>query len=176
MGHHESRMIVCLGDSLTAGHGAVEGQSYPTFLAQRVPGKVVNAGLAGDTTAGALVRLYDDVISWDPWCVVVELGLNDILAEIPIEETERNLRQILNELRLCGCHVVLAGFPIAEYREMYTRLASASGAILWENFLAGALGQEKLMTDTIHPNEAGYAVIAQNCQAVLWPHLKEHVE
>jgi lysophospholipase L1-like esterase len=98
------RTIVCLGDSITAGVGAGPGEAYPELLAARLGTEVLNAGEPGDTAAQGLARL-DDVLAEDPWMVVVELGGNDILRQVPPEQTERSLRRILD--RLLAARVVL---------------------------------------------------------------------
>src|SRR5438309_182656 len=82
--------LVCLGDSLTAGLGLNEAQAYPALLQQKLPEwQVVNAGVSGDTTAGALKRL-DWILKSKPAAVFVALGANDGLRGVKPAETEKN--------------------------------------------------------------------------------------
>src|SRR5215510_10057154 len=95
----EPRIVVCLGDSLTAGYGLDQAQAYPSLLQKNIDAqgwrfKVVNAGLSGETTAGGLRRL-DWVLRQRVDVLIVALGGNDALRGIPLETTRQNLDQIL---------------------------------------------------------------------------------
>src|SRR5215470_11984607 len=90
--------IVCLGDSITAGVGAAPQESYPSRLAERLGRPVVNAGVSGDTAAQGLARVSEVLDQDDPWLVIVELGGNDLLRQVPIEETEKSLRAVVERL------------------------------------------------------------------------------
>src|SRR3984893_12605157 len=89
--------VVCLGDSITAGVGASEGHAYPVVLAERLGREVINGSLPPDTAADGLARL-PQVLAQDPWLVIVELGGNDILRQVPIERTEEALAGIVPQL------------------------------------------------------------------------------
>src|SRR5438477_6779790 len=84
--------IVAFGDSLTAGYGAGAGEDYPSRLSALIGTPVVNAGVSGDTTEGALARVDADVLARSPRMVIVGLGGNDFLQSVPIGVTETNLR------------------------------------------------------------------------------------
>ncbi|MBV8200863.1 MAG: arylesterase, partial [Acidobacteria bacterium] len=89
--------IVCLGDSITSGVGASEGHAYPDVLAASLGREVINDGVPGDTAADGLGRL-PQVLAQDPWLVIVELGGNDILRQVPSERTEEALDGIVRQL------------------------------------------------------------------------------
>jgi len=124
----EVRTVVFLGDSLTAGYGLSKAEAYPGLIEARIraaglPWKVVNAGVTGDTSAGARARL-DWVLRQKPQLVFLCIGANDGLRGIPVAETERNLRAILDRAKKEHIRVVLAGVMLPEnygagYREAF---------------------------------------------------------
>lgn len=157
--------IVAFGDSLTAGVGARDGSDYPSRLASLTGMTIVNAGVSGDTTESALRRI-DDVSAEEPRVVIVGLGGNDFLRGVPITETESNLRSIISTLHNDGAMVILLGFRFpsmrgGSYEDMYERVAEDTGALLVDDLLDGIMSDPKLKSDAIHPNGAGYAVMAE---------------
>lgn len=157
--------VIAFGDSLTAGFGAGEGEDWPSRVSAATNIEVVNAGVSGDTTESALQRLEDDVLARDPRIVIVGLGGNDYLRGIPIASTEAALRQIVRAIQEKGAMVVLLGFRFpslnANYEAMYERVAEEEGCLLIEGTLKGILTDPKLKSDQIHPNAAGYALMAE---------------
>jgi acyl-CoA thioesterase I len=106
-------VVVFLGDSLTAGYGLDEGQAYPARVSERLaargtPIRMINAGVSGDTTAGGLARI-DWLLRQHPDVMVVGLGGNDGLRGLPLESTEKNLREIIRRARASGVRVLLLG-------------------------------------------------------------------
>src|ERR1043166_1309803 len=87
--------IIAFGDSLTAGVGASEGHEYPTVLSQLIGVPVINRGVPGDTTENALARLDNDVLSDDPRIVIICLGGNDTLQNLPSPHTFAHLRRMI---------------------------------------------------------------------------------
>jgi acyl-CoA thioesterase-1 len=169
--------IVCFGDSITRGHGASQGRDYVSVLAQSLPGyEVVNAGRDGDTSGSALKRLEQDVLSLRPKVVVVELGGNDVLRRVPISETLGNMDAIVARCAQAGSIVVLVharfGLFNDPFREGYEEIAERHGAVLIPNVLRGIFAQPKMMSDQIHPNDAGYALLAERIAEVLVPLLE----
>jgi acyl-CoA thioesterase-1 len=156
--------IVAFGDSLTAGAGAREADNYPSRLAILLNKPIVNAGVNGDTTESALQRLDDDVLAESPRLVIVGLGGNDFLRRVPIATTEANLRTIVRRIQAGGAMVILLGFEFPNigpsYADMYERVADDEGCLLIEDVLDGVLNNPKLKSDEIHPNAAGYALMA----------------
>jgi acyl-CoA thioesterase-1 len=157
--------IIAFGDSLTAGYGAGPGEDYPSGVSRRLGIAVMNAGVNGDTTEGAMARLDDDVLSRDPRIVLVGLGGNDFLQSVPIATTEANLRTIVRRSREAGAMVVLLGFRFpslnADYDAMYTRVAKDEKALLVPRMLKGILNDPSLKSDEIHPNARGYELMAE---------------
>lgn len=164
LGSHGAN-IIAFGDSLTAGYGAPAGADYPSQVSSMIGEPLVNAGVSGDTTAGALARIDPDVIARDPRIVIVGLGGNDFLQSVPIATTEANLRAIVERIHDAGAMVVILGFRFpsitASYETMYARVASEEGCLLIPDLLDGILSDSKLKSDEIHPNAAGYKLMAE---------------
>jgi len=156
------RTIVCLGDSITAGVGAAPGSPYPDLLAARLGKDVINAGVSGDTAEQGLARI-DDVLADDPWLVIVELGGNDFLQQVPPERTEAALRSILRRLIKARVVPVLVEFRVpfgSKYGEIYGRLAKDMKIPIVEDTLHDILLDPALKSDEIHPNAQGYERLA----------------
>lgn len=161
----QGKNIICLGDSLTEGVGAASGADYPSVLASHLGKHVLNAGERGDTTAGALARLERDVLAQDPRLVIVLLGGNDFLRQVPLEETKRNLEQIVRRIQEQGAMVAVVGLRLGlfkdEYGPMYREIAIKYKALYIPEVLKGILSDSQLKSDSIHPNGAGYRVVAE---------------
>jgi len=159
------RTIVCFGDSLTYGTGAGEDMDYPSQLSQMLGQPVINAGVPGDTTDRALQRLEQDVVLESPDLVLITLGGNDLKNGVAKDRAFDNLRLIVNSIQNTGAQVILGGiqFPVRDrgFGRAYQELADDTGVILIPNIFAGIMGNRKLMSDPIHPNDAGYKVMAK---------------
>jgi acyl-CoA thioesterase I len=179
--------VVVLGDSLTAGLGLVEMQSFPGLLQQKSDAagfdfEIVNAGVSGDTSAGGLRRL-DWALQEDVKVLIVALGANDGLRGLSVAEMQQNLAQIIEAAREKGAVVILAGMEAppnygAEYgvsfREAYRDLARESGVLFIPFLLDKVAGQAALnQADGIHPNAQGAAIVADTVWAVLEPILNQ---
>ncbi len=161
--------IVILGDSLTAGLGLNPDDAYPALLQAKVDDahldyEIVNAGVSGDTSAGGLRRL-DWALDGDVRVLVVELGANDGLRGLPVEELRKNLSTIIETAQARGVRVVLAGmeappnygpdFTLAFHR-IYPELARQYGVALVPFLLDGVAGDPALnQADGIHPTARG---------------------
>jgi lysophospholipase L1-like esterase len=163
--HSRGSAVIAFGDSLTAGYGAGEGEDWPSRVSSSTNIAIVNAGRSGDTTDSALARLDDDVLARDPRIVIVGLGGNDFLRGEPLSSTESNLRAVVRKIHGQGAMVVLLGFRFptlnADYEAMYERVAEEEGCLLVKGTLKGILTDPKLKSDQIHPNAAGYALMAE---------------
>ncbi len=157
--------IICFGDSLTSGTGASASMSYPDQLARLLDRPVVNAGLAGDTTAGALRRLEKDVLSRSPRIVLITLGGNDLKNRIPQATAFENLKRIVEKIQDAGALVVVGGMDLPVFGrgfgKGYQNVAAQTGAILIPDILEGIFGNRQLMSDAIHPNDDGYELMAR---------------
>ena len=183
----ERPKIAVLGDSLTAGLGLLEAQSYPSLLQQKVDAdgfgyEVVNAGVSGDTSAGGLRRL-DWVLQEDVRILIVALGANDGLRGLPVAEMNHNLGEIIETARGRHVLVILAGMEAppnygAEYatafRQAYRQLAQQYHVPLIPFLLDKVAGEASLnQADGIHPNPAGAKIVADTVWSVLKPMLDQ---
>ena len=166
--------IICFGDSLVAGVGkeARDG-SYPAQLALILERDVAALGVPGETAQDGLERLArESQIRNCP--VIVTLGGNDLLQRQPWEQTEEALRGIFAELQRRGCLVAYTGVQgIAGGQAKHRRLCKHAGVILIPDLLDEITGNSDLKSDLIHPNDAGYRVIAEKVAAYLRPFLEQ---
>ena len=157
--------IIAFGDSLTYGTGASSGKDYPSQLSNLVSRPVINAGVPGDTTDSALERLERDVLAYSPDMVLITLGGNDLKNGIDAETAFNNLKMIVNLIQSQGARVVIGGLSIPfrdrGFGKAFKLLADETDATLIPNILEGIMGNRKRMSDPIHPNDAGYKIIAQ---------------
>jgi acyl-CoA thioesterase-1 len=168
------KTIICLGDSITAGVGSGPGESYPDLLAARLGTDVINAGVSGETADGGLARV-DQVLAQDPWLVIVELGGNDILRQVPPEQAERSLRQILDRLVSARVVPVLVEMDApfgGRYLEIYERLGDEYHVPVVEDAVGEILRDPSLKSDTIHPNAQGQKVLAEAIAEEIEPLIK----
>lgn len=174
----DERLVLAFGDSLYAGYGLEQGQSFPAALereleARGIAAKVVNAGVSGDTTAGGLRRLEFTLegLERKPDLVLLGLGANDMLRGLDPAETRRNLEAMLEELDRRGIEVMLTGMMaprnmdsayIRRFEAIYPELARRFDAELDPFFLEGVITRsDLLLEDGMHPNAQGTAQIAR---------------
>jgi acyl-CoA thioesterase-1 len=180
-------VIVCFGDSLTAGHGAASGHAYPDYLqhdldSQGYPYHVVNKGIDGNTTKDGVDRLKD-VLAVHPQIVVVEFGGNDGLRGLPIAITRQNLDQIVSTLRKAGVKVVLAGITlppnygpdyIQQFNDTYSLLTRKYKVPFIPFLLKNVYGVPgSMQEDGIHATEKGNEQVARNVFQILKPMLRK---
>lgn len=174
----QGKNLICFGDSLTQGVGALTGQSYPDFLAENLPFPVINAGKAGDTTFDALARIDWEVIEKDPFLVIIEFGANDYLKGIQIENTIKNLEKIIDKIQQAGAAVVIlevkVTFPDDKYLPSLEQLVKQKQVYLISDALNGIYQNKTLMSsDNMHPNEYGYKILAEKILKEINPILKK---
>ena len=175
--------IVAFGDSLTAGLGVAAEESYPARLQRRLDEqglryRVINAGVSGDTTAGG-VRRVDWVLKSRPVLVILELGGNDGLRGLNLDETKANLERIIKRCQDASVTVILAGMKLppnygAEYTKgfeaIYPAIAKQYRLTLIPFFLDGVAGSASLnQADGIHPTSEGYRIIADKVLETVKP-------
>jgi acyl-CoA thioesterase-1 len=176
--------IVVVGDSLSSGYGVAAEQSWVAMLEDRLQSegygyRIVNASIAGDTTAGGLARLPRLLAAHDPSLVVIELGGNDGLRGQPVATLRDNLAKMIELSKDSGADVVIAGIQIPpNYGMTYTQALAAVYPELAERFDAPliefiledvALRRDLMQPDGIHPNAAGQKVVFANVWRVLGP-------
>ena len=168
--------VLAIGDSLTRGHGA-PGEGYAEQLqallaASSAPAgiTVVNAGVDGERSAGLLARIDDALAEYRPAVVLITSGGNDFLRRVPEAETRRHLAAVVERVRRSGAYPVVFGLPtpslgaaigLAPEHALYEDLANDAGAHVIEGVVADVLSRDALKSDRIHPNPAGYAVMAR---------------
>ena len=167
--------IICFGDSLTYGTGAAQNKSYPARLSEMIGQPVINSGIPGDTTARALQRLDRDVLSKSPRIVLITLGGNELKNGVRKDVAFMNLKAIIEAIQAEGGLVILGGvkFIVLDkgYGEMYKKLAKETGIILIPDILSGLIGKDEYMSDPIHPNAAGYEIMAKRFHKAIEPYL-----
>ncbi|MGE5197254.1 MAG: GDSL-type esterase/lipase family protein [Deltaproteobacteria bacterium] len=170
--------IICFGDSITFGHGANPGEDYPTALSKITHLPVINAGVDSDTSAEGLKRIDSDALSKDPRIVVIEFGGNDFLMQIPLEETVKNVRDMVGRIQARGAMVAIcdisSGIIMGQYRSAFRDIAATEGAIFIPGALKGILTNPQLKSDFIHPNKTGYGMIAQRVYRIIIPYLNKN--
>ncbi|HNQ50025.1 MAG TPA: GDSL-type esterase/lipase family protein [Candidatus Omnitrophota bacterium] len=172
------KYIVCFGDSLTQGFGAGPKSSYPAYLSKLTSIPVVNAGIEGDTSEGALKRIRPDVLDREPLLVVVEFGANDFLTKIALEDTRRNIESIIQQCQKQGAIVALLDVSnmhlMSDYGPMFQSLSRQYGTIYIPNLLNGIFDKASMKSDYFHPNEHGYRLIAQRVYRAILPYLNQN--
>ena len=170
------RRVLAFGDSLFAGYNVAKGDSYPAKLeaalrARGINARVSNAGVSGDTTAAGLQRLAFtlDAQQVKPELVIVELGGNDLLRNLPPTETRANLTAILEELAKRNIPVLLMGMRappnlgaefVDQFDGIYPALAKEYGAALVPFFIEPVVAKPELIqADRIHPTKEGIEVL-----------------
>jgi acyl-CoA thioesterase I len=176
--------ILALGDSLTAGNGLLESESYPAALQRMIDAdgyefEVINGGLSGDTSAGGLRRL-DWLMQGDVAVVIVALGANDGLRGLAPDQLKRNLAQIIERVQDRGAAVVLAGMEAppnygedyaAAFRRVFFDLSREYRVAGYVPFLlTGVAGVSQMnQADGIHPTAQGSYRIAETVYGALQP-------
>src|SRR3990167_8804043 len=167
--------IIAFGDSLIAGVGASPGRDFVSLLSQQIGQPIVNLGVSGDTTAGGLARL-SELDAYNPKVVIVLFGGNDYLRRVSQEQTFDNLTEIVESIQVKGAIVLLLGIRgglLTDYFDReFKKLRNTRDTAYVPDVLDGLLGKQEYMSDEIHPNDAGYARIAERVYPVLAPLLK----
>lgn len=175
--------IIFFGDSLTAGYGLSDPakQALPALISQKIKQtglqyRVINAGLSGDTTRSAIIRL-NSILNHDIKLFVLELGANDFLRGHSPAEINANLQQIISRVKVrCPEASILilgialpnwaAGFQGSGYTSIFQQLANENGIAIVPSFLEGIAGNRSMnMPDGVHPLAKGYERAAEN----IWP-------
>ena len=181
------KTILFFGNSLTAGYGLEPALAFPALIQKKIdslqlPYKVVNAGVSGETSSGGNSSI-DWILKQPVDVFVLELGANDGLRGIPIQETRRNLQSIIDKVRARypEAKLVMAGMQIppnmgqqyaTEFRNVFTDLAQKNNMALIPFLLEGVGGELKLnQEDGIHPTAEGHEIVAGN----VWNVLKEEL-
>lgn len=164
--------VIAFGDSLVEGVGASAGKDFVSILSRELGVPILNLGKSGDTSGSALAR-FETVMPEHPKLVMVLLGGNDFLRRVPRTTVFENLGTIIGKIQARGAIVVLLGVQGGvlgdSYEQEYERLAETYKTAYVSNVLEGIIGHSDLMSDPIHPNDAGYARIAERAYPVVLP-------
>jgi acyl-CoA thioesterase-1 len=186
------RVILFLGDSITAGNGLDLTEAYPAIIQEKIDARgwrfrAVNAGQSGDTSAGGLSRL-NWLLKNRVAVLVLELGGNDGLRGLPVETTRKNLQAIIDRTKekYPQAKVVIAGMKVPpnmgraygdKFEAMFAELAKRNKATLIPFVLEGVGGVRELnFPDGIHPNVKGQEIVAANVWKYLEPVLRSMVK
>tara|TARA_R100000935_G_C2814616_1_gene156658 strand:+ start:715 stop:1401 length:687 start_codon:yes stop_codon:yes gene_type:complete len=178
-------VILFFGTSLTAGMGLESEEAFPAVIQQKIDSldlgyEVINAGLSGETSAAGKNRI-GWVLNQKVDVFVLEIGANDGLRGVPIEETRKNLQAIIDTVRSKGpdTEIILAGMQIppnmgqayaTEFKELFPSLAKDNDLYLIPFLLEDVGGNPQLnQPDGIHPTAEGQKILAKNVWEVLEP-------
>lgn len=180
--------IVALGDSLTAGFGLTEKESYPYLLQEKLNAdgygyEVVNAGVSGDTSLGGLERIDWVLEMENVEILILELGANDLLRGVPVARMKENLDKIIRKAKSKNVRVLLCGMLAppsvgAEYQRDYTNAfpdLATEHKVEFIPFILEKVALDKKLNqaDGIHPNAEGARVMTENVYKELKPMLKK---
>lgn len=163
--------MVALGDSLTAGAGVAPDEAWPELLASRTGCVVINGGISGNTSGGALRRLPELLEEHNPVLALVALGGNNMLRRIPQQETIDNLGRMLAMIKAHRAKPVLPATPEPSVAgavlqslsaaNFYRSVAGEHQVPLIEDAIADVLSDPQMKGDPLHPNRAGHAQLTQ---------------
>ncbi|WP_268123152.1 arylesterase [Roseivirga pacifica] len=182
---NEKQTIVFFGDSITAGYGIATENAFPALIDQKLQSEglnytAVNAGLSGETSMGGLNRI-DWILRSKPTILMLELGGNDGLRGLSLEETEKNLKAIIDKVRAANADtkIILAGMQIppnlgqdytTQFKNLFPKVAKDKGVAFIPFLLENVGGDKSLnLSDGIHPNEEGHKIVAETVWQALKP-------
>jgi acyl-CoA thioesterase-1 len=180
--------VLVFGDSLSAAYNIPPRLGWVTLMAERIardklPWKVVNASVSGETTAGGLRRLPEDLKRHKPQAVLIELGANDALRGQPVAGMRDNLDRMIRLAKEARAEPVLVGLMIppnygieyaAEFREMYASLARKHHIALVPFLLQGVVDRaENFQPDNLHPTAEAQPRVLDNVWPTLEPLLRK---
>ncbi|MHA7099992.1 arylesterase [Roseivirga pacifica] len=182
---NEKQTIVFFGDSNTAGYGIATENAFPALIDQKLQSEglnytAVNAGLSGETSMGGLNRI-NWILRSKPAILMLELGGNDGLRGLSLEETEKNLKSIIDKVRAANADtkIILAGMQIPpnlgqdytrQFKNLFPKVAEDKGVAFIPFLLENVGGDKNLnLSDGIHPNEEGHKIVAETVWEALKP-------
>lgn len=169
--------VLAFGDSVTFGYGVNPQDSYPTVLANLSRWNVINVGISGERADQAKARIEGVLAEHNPKLVIIELGGNDFLQRRNTKAVKEDLRAIIQSVKTYGSIPVLVAVPALSPvaaitgkpsdADIYKELAKEEKINLIPNVFSDILGQENLKQDHVHPNQAGYRVLAEGIYQAL---------
>jgi acyl-CoA thioesterase-1 len=177
--------ILVMGDSLSAEYGLARGTGWVKLLEEQLqkqgsPWTVFNASISGETSSGGLSRLPKLLEQKKPGIVLLELGANDALRGLPIQESNKNLRKMIELSKNSGAKVLLFGMQIPpnygekyaeQFKELFIKLASQENIQILPFFLHGVASDLTLFqADRLHPNEKAQVILYKNVWGAMTPY------
>ena len=177
--------ILVMGDSLSAEYGISRGSGWVKLLEGQLQKQgsqwlVFNASISGETSAGGLTRITSLLQQKKPRIVMLELGANDALRGLSVDETEKNLSKMIQLSKQSGAKVLLFGMQIPpnygqdytkKFKDLYPKLASQEGVELVPFFMAGIVtNADFFQADKIHPNEKAQTILYKNVWGAMAPY------
>lgn len=185
--HSASKVVLVLGDSLSAEYGLVRGTGWVALLEQRLQQKkiaasVINASISGETTSGGRARLDTLLKKYHPDILIIELGGNDALRGLALSASEKNFRDMITMANAAKAKVILVGMQIPpnygrDYTErffsLYARIAKETKSVLVPFLMEGVADKpEMFQADRIHLLAAAHPALLDN----IWPHLQNALQ
>lgn len=181
--YKEEKIILFFGNSITAGYQLDLDQAFPALIQERLDSigvnyKTINAGLSGETSAGGMNRI-EWVLKVVPDIFFLELGANDGLRGLSLEETPKNLQSIIDAVKKVNpdVKIIIAGMMVppnlgdayaASFQSIFPTLAKKNDAVYIPFLLEGVAGDPSLnLADGIHPTAEGHRIVAET----VWKHL-----
>lgn len=183
-GAPDAPVVLVFGDSLAAGYGLPQSQSWPYLLGKQLAPRyrVVNASVSGETSSGGLIRIETALKQHQPAVVMVELGANDGLRGLPLADTKRNLAAIIGKAKQAKARVLLIGMQLPpnfgaaytrRFSALYSELASENKVPLLPFLLEGFADKRELFqADMVHPTAQAQPMIVATVAKALKPLLK----
>lgn len=177
--------ILVMGDSLSAEYGISRGSGWVKLLEGQLQKQgsqwlVFNASISGETSAGGLTRITSLLQQKKPRIVMLELGANDALRGLSVDETEKNLSKMIQLSKQSGAKVLLFGMQIPpnygqdytkKFKDLYPKLATQEGVELIPFFMAGIVtNADFFQADKIHPNEKAQPILYKNVWGAMAPY------
>ena len=177
--------ILVMGDSLSAEYGISRGSGWVKLLEGQLQKQgsqwlVFNASISGETSAGGLTRITSLLQQKKPRIVMLELGANDALRGLSVDETEKNLSKMIQLSKQSGAKVLLFGMQIPpnygqdytkKFKDLYPKLATQEGVELVPFFMAGIVTNvDFFQADKIHPNEKAQTILYKNVWGAMAPY------
>jgi len=160
-------VILAFGDSLTYGSGTSKETNYPSILSKISSHKVVNAGISGEVTQAGVSRLPSLLDKHQPELLVLIHGGNDMIRKITPQQIANNLKQMINEAKQRNIKVVMFGVPkpslfLLDSADIYSQVAEELNIPIDSKTLPKILSDNSLKSDSIHPNQKGYKILAES--------------
>ena len=178
----ETKKLLILGDSISAGFGLKESENWVQILEDSVNSsglqlKIINSSISGDTTIGGLSRIENDLATHEPNYVLVELGGNDALRGYPIDKIKNNLSKIIDATFQAEANPIIMQIRIppnygkkyvAAFESIYSEIAAEKNIPKMTFLLEKvALDKSLMQLDGIHPNQKAQQIIAEQVKKEL---------